>query len=398
MKSRSARISHVFLACACALALVACGHGEPPTGTVRLETEDAVVNAAMLTHGYTWDGVTDEPAQPAELTDDEVPDLDVSGAAEVRASFSEPATEVEVVRYAEDGSLEGVGCSLEDGVATFDVEPDWRYYVGAWFEDGDAGYLFDVKGADAEGAGMDEFVSTAMVVTFGDGEVLFVDQETGTPYYPTSMPSDAPELAAGNIVRVTGNGIMLESYPAQYPGITDIEVIEEGTPADAEKYNELVTQIWQPKDPSEPPLASLEYTTELAATSVMLGTYGYTWSYEENGSEQTVAADAPHPTQLEAAELSDARVDGPTEVTVAFDVPCTAAGIVRWPEDELEAAAEAAGSAQAVEIGSVEGDAWTVNDREIVDGNVVFTVEPGWRYAVEAYFDGGEAVYAFTVR
>ena len=256
----------------------------------------------------------------------------------------------------------------------------------------------DAADSTAEEAGTDEFVSTAMVVTFGDGEVLFVDQETGTPYYPTNMPSDAPELAAGNIVRVTGNGIMLESYPAQYPGITDVEVIEEGTPADAEKYDELVTQIWQPKDPSEPPLASLEYTTELAATSVMLGTYGYTWSYEENGSEQTVTADAPHPTQLEAAELSDARVDGPTEITVTFDVPCTAAGIVRWPEDELEAAAEAAGSAQAVEIGSVEGDAWTVDDRKIVDGNVVFTVEPGWRYAVEAYFDGGEAVYAFTVR
>ena len=398
MKSRSARIVHVLLACACALVLAACGHEEPPTGTVRLETDDAVVNAAMLTHGYTWDDVTDEPAQPTELADDEVPDLDVSGAAEVRASFSEPATEVEVVRYAEDGSFEGVGCSLEDGSTTFDVEPGWRYYVGAWFEGGDAGYLFDVKGGDAEGAQMDEFVSTAMVVTFGDGEVLFVDQETGTPYYPTNLPSDTPELAAGNIVRVTGNGIMLESYPAQYPGITNVEVIEEGTPADAEKYDELVAQIWQPKDPSEPPLASLEYTTELAATSVMLGTYGYTWSYEENGSEQTVSADAPHPIQLEAAELSDARVDGPTEVTVSFDVPCTAAGIVRWPEDELEAAAEAAGSAQAVEIGSVEGDAWTVDDRKIVDGSVVFTVEPGWRYAVEAYFDGGEAIYAFTVR
>ena len=256
-----------------------------------------------------------------------------------------------------------------------------------------------VAGAPEEPAAEkgDEFVSTAMVVTFGDGEVLFVDQDSESPYYPT-LPEGTPELTAGNIVRVTGNGIMLESYPGQYPGITKVEVIEEGSPADAEKYDELVAQIWQPKDPSEPPLASLEYTTELAATSVMLETYGYTWSYEENGSEQTVTADAPHPTQLEAAELSDARVDGPTEVTVTFDVPCTAAGIVRWPEDELEAAAEAAGSAQAVEIGSVEGDTWTVDDREIKDGSIVFTVEPGWRYAVEAYFDGGEAIYAFTVR
>lgn len=398
MMSRVRCLLRPLCACALAVLLAACSREQPPTGTVRVETDTAVVNTAMLTHGYTWDGVASDPVAPTELADDDVPDIDVDGTVEVRTSFSQPATEVEVVRYADDGSLEGVERALEDGAATFDVEPGWRYYVGAWFEDGDAGYLFDAKGTEGEGSAMDEFVSTAMVVTFGDGEVLFVDQETGTPYYPTNMPSDAPELAAGNIVRVTGNGIMLESYPAQYPGITDVEVIEEGAPADAEKYDELVTQIWQPKDPSEPPLASLEYTTELAATSVMLGSYGYTWSYEENGSEQTVTADAPHPTQLEAAELSDARVDGPTEVTVTFDVPCTAAGIVRWPEDELEAAAEAAGSAQAVEIGSVEGDAWTVDDRKIVDGNVVFTVEPGWRYAVEAYFDAGEAVYAFVVR
>lgn len=398
MMSRVRCLLRPLCACALAVLLAACSREQPPTGTVRVETDTAVVNTAMLTHGYTWDGVASDPVAPTELADDDVPDIDVDGTVEVRTSFSQPATEVEVVRYADDGSLEGVERALEDGAATFDVEPGWRYYVGAWFEDGDAGYLFDAKGTEGEGSAIDEFVSTAMVVTFGDGEVLFVDQETGTPYYPTNMPSDAPELAAGNIVRVTGNGIMLESYPAQYPGITDVEVIEEGAPADAEKYDELVTQIWQPKDPSEPPLASLEYTTELAATSVMLGSYGYTWSYEENGSEQTVTADAPHPTQLEAAELSDARVDGPTEVTVTFDVPCTAAGIVRWPEDELEAAAEAAGSAQAVEIGSVEGDAWTVDDRKIVDGNVVFTVEPGWRYAVEAYFDAGEAVYAFVVR
>ena len=398
MLSRVRSLFKPLCACALVVLLAACSREQPPTGTARMETDGAVVNAAMLIHGYTWDGVASDPVAPTDLADDDVPDLDVAGTAEVRTSFSQPATDVEVVRYAEDGSLEGVECALEDGAATFDVEPGWRYYVGAWFEGGDAGYLFDAKGSEGEESAVDEFVSTAMVVTFGDGEVLFVDQETGTPYYPTNMPSDAPELAAGNIVRVTGNGIMLESYPGQYPGISKVEVVEEGSPADTEKYDELVAEIWQPKDPAEPPLASLEYTTDLAATSVMLGTYGYTWSYEEGDVGQTVTADAPHPTQLEAAELSDARVDGPTEVTVTFDVPCTAAGIVRWPEDELEAAAESAGSAQAVQIDAVEGDAWTVDDREIVDGNVVFTVEPGWRYAVEAYFDAGEAIYAFVVR
>ncbi|MBM6774905.1 hypothetical protein [Olsenella profusa] len=389
-------VPHPFRAlCACALAvlLAGCAHEEPPTGTVRLEAETAVVNAAMLTHGYTWDGVASDPVAPAELSDDEVPDIEVSAAAEVRASFSQPATNATVTRYADDPAGEDVTCSLSDGAVSFEVEPGWRYLVLAQFDGGDAGYVFETP-ADAA---YEALTSTAMVVTFGDGQVLFMDQRTETPYYPT-LPEGTPELTAGNVVRVTGNGIMLESYPAQYPGITDIEVIEEGTPADAEKYDELVTQIWQPKDPAEPPLASLEYATELAATSVMLETCGYTWSYEENGEMATVVADAPHPVQLEASDLPDARVGGPTEVTVSFDVPCTAAGIVRWPEDELETAAEAAGSAQAVEIDAVEGDAWTANEHEIVNGDVVFTVEPGWRYAVEAHFDAGEALYIFTVR
>ena len=220
----------------------------------------------------------------------------------------------------------------------------------------------------------DEFTSTAMVVTLSDGQVLFVDQDTETPYYPT-LPEGTPELAAGNIVRVTGNGIMLESYPAQYPGITDVEVVEEGAPADAEKYDELVAQIWQPKDPSEPPYASVEYTTDLASVSLMPVTCGYTWTYDQDGSEQTVSVDAPHPTQLEVDSLPDVRVDGPTEVTVSFDVKTTGLVVSRWSEGALD----------------VEGE-----PVEVESGT--FIVEPGYRYAFFATFYAGHATYAFTVR
>ena len=380
MLSRSARsvrhISRALLACACAVAcalvFAGCSKNEPPSGTVRYETEDAVVNMGLLLHGYTWGGATNDAVAPTELADDDVPDLEVSGEAEVRASFSQPATEVEVVRYAEDGSLEGVECSLEDGAAAFAAEPGWRYYVGAWFEDGDAGYLFDVKGAEGEGAEMDEFVSTAMVVTLGNGELLFVDQDTETPYYPT-LPENAPELAAGNVVRVSGNGIMLESYPAQYPGITSVEVVEEGTPADAEKYDELAAQLWQPKDPAEPPYASVEYTTDLAAVSLMPTSCGYIWTYEQDGEEQTVAVDTLAPTDYAADELADASLKEPAQVTVSFDVDATGIEVTRWSEDALDAEGEKV---------EVEG--------------LSFTAEPGYRYAILATFDAGKVTYAFT--
>lgn len=216
------------------------------------------------------------------------------------------------------------------------------------------------------------FASTAMVVTLGNGEVLFVDQETETPYYPT-LPEDAPELTAGNIVRVTGNGIMLESYPAQYPGITHVEVLDEGAPADAEKYAELAAQLWQPKDPAEPPYATLEYATELATVSLVPTSCGYIWTYEQGGEEQTVAVDTLAPTDYAAGELADASLKEPAQVTVSFDVDATGIEVTRWSEDALDA----------------EGEKVEVEDFS-------FTAEPGYRYAILATFDAGEATYAFT--
>lgn len=219
-----------------------------------------------------------------------------------------------------------------------------------------------------------EFVSTAMVVTFGDGEILFVDQDTDTPYFPT-LPEGTPELTTGNIVRVTGNGIMLESYPGQYPGITNVEVIKEGTPADAEKYADIVAEIWQPKDPAELPYASVEYTTELAVTSVMLPALSYVWYFEQDGEAHTIAEDAQQPNQIAAENLPDVCVDAPTEVTANFDMNATSISVTRWSEGAPNS----------------EGEAVQVSADELS-----FTVEPGYRYAIFATFDQGEATYAFT--
>ena len=75
MTSRSARFARhlprVLLACACVLAcaslIAGCSKSEPPAGTVRYETEGAVVNMGLLLHGYTWDGTAADPVAPAEL-------------------------------------------------------------------------------------------------------------------------------------------------------------------------------------------------------------------------------------------------------------------------------------------------------------------------------------------
>lgn len=240
------------------------------------------------------------------------------------------------------------------------------------------------------------YVSTALVVRFGtDGEqVLFVDCDTEAPYYPT-LPDDAPELASGNVVRVTGNGIMLESYPAQYPGIAKVEVIEEGSPQDAAAYDELVSQIWQEPDPSEPPSGSVDYVTDLAAVSVMLPTHGYTWTFEEGGETRTLVADVAGPVQVAAGDLPDVVVSVPTEARASFLAEATSATAERYVESEVAAAIEGAGSAQAVPAEAVKSEPVAC---ELVDGAIELTVEPGWRYALTVGFPGGTVDYLFTVR
>ena len=74
-------------------------------------------------------------------------------------------------------------------------------------------------------------------------------------------------MVAGNIVQVTGNGIMLESYPGQYPGISKVEVIEQGNPADAEQYADIVDTVFAAPDQSQVPSGNLDYKTADAQLS-----------------------------------------------------------------------------------------------------------------------------------
>ena len=251
-----------------------------------------------------------------------------------------------------------------------------------------------------------EFEGTAMVLRLGDDSLLFVDRDTETPFVPTAIDdaeiigidgaTAAPEdLEPGNIVRITGNGIMLESYPGQYPGITRVEVIDEGTPEDAEAYDELVAQLWNEPDPSQPASASLDYTTDLAAVSLMPLTNGYTWSFKEDGRMRTVVADVPHPTQISRDDIPDARIDGAVEATLALDRPARSVSVTRWSEDDIAAAAEKAGSPSDIDADELSGEQV---EATLVDSTATLTIEPGWRYCVKATFDEGAVNYVFTTR
>ena len=196
----------------------------------------------------------------------------------------------------------------------------------------------------------------------------------------------ADDLRPGNVVRVAGNGIMLESYPGQYPGIETIEVVREGSAADAERYADLVAELSVTVDPAQPAAANLEYATDLARVTLMLRDNGYTWTYEENGEPVQVIADVAHPVQIDPADVPDAGIDQPVEGAVVFDRPVEALTVTRWSEQALEQAASEAGSYQDIDADSLPAETVTVS---LEDEKARVDLDPGYRYALDATFAEG---------
>lgn len=244
------------------------------------------------------------------------------------------------------------------------------------------------------------FESEALVIASDEAGLLFVDTETETPYTPGDLAQarivgadgeeiSASDLARGNLVRVVGNGIMLESYPAQYPGISEVEVLKTGSAADADPYNELVAQVRPTKDPAEPPYAALSYRTDDAAVTVALTLVSSTW---QDGEDATGERPAPA-VALAPDALADARIPHALEATIELDTPATAVRAVRWNESDLARAAEASGGYAALEESQPSEEVAV----STADGAASLTIEPGWRYALTVEFADGEVTYAFTV-
>ncbi|MFR2188484.1 MAG: hypothetical protein ACLS5R_03960 [Blautia sp.] len=118
----------------------------------------------------------------------------------------------------------------------------------------------------------------AMYIEKGEDFQIFVDTSTGV-LFDASIPEGTEELTTGDLVEIYGDGIMLESYPGQYPGVSRIVVTKQGSEEDAKQYESLVMKFIR-SDPSEPPYLNLEYRTKEAVWRSG-GQGGYTWSYTD---------------------------------------------------------------------------------------------------------------------
>ncbi len=234
---------------------------------------------------------------------------------------------------------------------------------------------------------------TAMYIPFGDDMHIFAGEQCGI--FVAAFPDEIydidgnkigkEQLAKGNMVRIYGNGIMLESYPGQYPGIARMEVIEVGKPSDADVYQEIVNQIYQEPDPAEPPTLDAEYRTDMMVATVMINRGGYEWVYtDEDGLSNAVVADSLHVLDWKAGEmLAEIRAEEPLELTLHFSVEPLEVEVVRYDASFL-------GKAQELP----EGETVTVEEK---DGKPVLSgVTAGYVYDITGKWENGQANYGFV--
>ena len=196
------------------------------------------------------------------------------------------------------------------------------------------------------------------------------------------------DLNSGDVLNIWGNGVIAQSYPAQYNGITKMERTQQSNQEYIEKYGHYLEELFVEKDLSELPYLNVCYTDELADAAVMIpDPLGYTWTYtDESGESQTVTTDAAHVLQTEPVEVK--KLSGPMPMELQFDEAPESVKLLVW--DEALLGQYQNGNDQIPDGTDVEV---TKNEK----GNLEFTAQPGSVYLVQGQWDQGTVEYGFRV-
>ena len=216
-----------------------------------------------------------------------------------------------------------------------------------------------------------------------NGTWLLADRYNGT-VFTTSIPNDLKDndgkkitseiLKAGDYVDVYGDGIMLESYPGQYPGVSKMVVTGEGTADEVKQYQNVIDMVFAEPDTSTVPTVGVVYSSSLGQTmSLMSGPGNSTWTAPSGDSEtdssedNTVTACGSAVMQWENLEKMSMDA-GKTDFTISCDLTPTKVTVRRWNSDKYPASVDDDLDALAEEV----------NVEKSADGEfVVRDVEPG---------------------
>lgn len=230
-----------------------------------------------------------------------------------------------------------------------------------------------------------------------DGNSIFVNLTAEYPFTGTIPEGELydeegkkiteQDLNNGDVVNIYGNGIMAESYPAQYHGITKIEREEQANQKYIQEYGHYLDELFIEKDPAQLPYLNVCYSDELASAAVMIPeAFSYTWTYEENGESRTITTDAPHILQTEPTEVT--KLSEPLKMELQFDEKPESVQLLSWDDSLL---GQYRDSTEQIPEGT------PVEVRENENGNPEFTAQPGCVYLVQGQWENGTVDYGFRV-
>lgn len=226
---------------------------------------------------------------------------------------------------------------------------------------------------------------------------LLVDTETGTPFtgnFPEGSIYDesgkkisSEELKNGDVLKLSGDGIMLESYPGQYPGIYKMELLRRQDDELLLKYGALFDEMRVEEDPSQLPFLNLDYRQPQAQVCAMVDTYGgYTWEYvNEAGENVSEKTDSPFILQWE--RYAEVNIPEQVKIKLLFSKEPEEVTVKRYPSSATKLMSGEENTDETVPPEEVLTE--DTEEGPVLDG------EPGYVYSVYAKWDNGEAEYGF---
>ena len=243
-----------------------------------------------------------------------------------------------------------------------------------------------------------EYALKAVYLEKEDGNSIFVNLTEEYPFdgnIPEGELYDEDgekitqeDLNSGDVLNIWGNGVIAESYPAQYNGITKMERTEQSNQEYIDQYGHYLEELFVEKDPSELPYLNVCYRDELADAAVMIpDPLSYTWTYtDESGESRTVTTDGAHVLHTESVEVK--KISEPMTMELYFDEVPESVELLVWDDTLL-------GQYQDSADQIPEGTAVEVTKSG--KGNLEFNAQPGSVYLVQGQWEQGTAEYGFWV-
>lgn len=243
-----------------------------------------------------------------------------------------------------------------------------------------------------------EYALKAVYLEKEDGNSIFVNLTEEYPFdgnIPEGELYDEDgekitqeDLNSGDVLNIWGNGVIAESYPAQYNGITKMERTEQSNQEYIDQYGHYLEELFVEKDPSELPYLNVCYRDELADATVMIpDPLSYTWTYtDESGESRTVTTDGAHVLHTEPVEVK--KISEPMTMELYFDEVPESVELLVWDDTLL-------GQYQDSVDQIPEGTAVEVTKSG--KGNLEFNAQPGSVYLVQGQWDQGTVEYGFWV-